>query len=566
MSPPFRLLRHLLLLLLCSTAALPTSWISISHAQQSAPPADGNKAEATVPDPPPLPKYPEPETVRTAMKSAVAFFRSNLSVAGGYAWSWPTDLSESKGENRSAPTLIMIQPPGTPSVGQAMLEAYQATDDPLFLAGAREAASALMWCQLASGGWTADYNFAPQHARRYHYRRDIDAGDTEAGKRSARSSLDDNKTQSALTFLMNLNSTQGLLMLNDFPVDHSLKFAWDGLLAAQAPNGGWPQHFSGPADPDAPVIRASFPEEWSRIHPAVDYTRHYTLNDNNLQNVMNLLLVAHHQQEIRPGPGDPFSPYLDAARRLGDFLLLAQMPDPQPVWAQQYDRDMHPAWARKFEPPSVCSIESLGAMRALHELWLVTGDDKYIDALPPALEWFERSRLADKEEPTWARFYELETNKPLYCKAETYEVTYDDSDLPTHYGFHVSGSMVRSLEKLRNTMATETRDEQIAHRQRDADRANPASEDLWSDRARKLASRARDALKLQKNQGYWKKGELIDAGEFVRHMRAMTQYLEAAENGAATFEAVRRNEREKEQQKDPTCSLGNSPQSTKQRN
>ncbi len=42
---------------------------------------------------------------------------------------------------------------------------------------------------------------------------------------------------------------------------------------------------------------------------------------------------------------------LAAIRRLGDFLLLAQMPEPQPAWAQQYHYDMQPAWARKFEPP-----------------------------------------------------------------------------------------------------------------------------------------------------------------------------------------------------------------------
>ena len=30
-----------------------------------------------------------------------------------------------------------------------------------------------------------------------------------------------------------------------------------------------------------------------------------------------------------------------------------QMPDPQPGWAQQYDYDMRPMWARKFEPAAI---------------------------------------------------------------------------------------------------------------------------------------------------------------------------------------------------------------------
>ena len=36
-----------------------------------------------------------------------------------------------------------------------------------------------------------------------------------------------------------------------------------------------------------------------------------------------------------------------------------------------------------------------------------------------------------------ARFYELKTNKPLYF-TKTYEVTFSDEDLPTHYGFKVA--------------------------------------------------------------------------------------------------------------------------------
>jgi len=127
---------------------------------------------------------------------------------------------------------------------------------------------------------------------------------------------------------------------------------------------------------------------------------------------------------------------------------------------------MHPAWARKFEPPSVCSIESVGAMKTLIEIWLATGEEKYIATLPAVLKWFERSELKN-EKGTWSRFYELQTNKPLYCRAETYEITYDDADLPTHYGFKVSGSMARTLEKIGETIS-KSREEILAKRERDA--------------------------------------------------------------------------------------------------
>jgi hypothetical protein len=50
-----------------------------------------------------------------------------------------------------------------------------------------------------------------------------------------------------------------------------------------------------------------------------------------------------------------------------------------------------------------------------------------------------------------ARFYELQTNKPLYFTKQ-YELTYSSDDMPTHYAFIVSSSLDRieaEYEKLR---------------------------------------------------------------------------------------------------------------------
>ncbi|NNE91205.1 MAG: hypothetical protein HKN23_06120 [Verrucomicrobiales bacterium] len=482
----------------------------------------------------PFPKYPEPDAVLESMTRAGGFFRTHLSFAGGYARSWTRDLKEQFGEGRSAPTLISIQPPGTTTVGLTMVNAHRETSDAVFLQGAKEAAQALMWCQYASGGWGSEFQYELRHASRIHFRRDLLAGDTNRGNRHARSTLDDNKTQSAIRFLMELaDSPAG----DHVPkLREVLDFAWDGLLGAQAPNGGWPQGYSDPSDPDLPVKAASFPEDWTREFPAVDYTGFYTLNDNNLEHLMNLLLDAHRIESENP------ERFLEAAKRLGDFLLLAQMPEPQPVWAQQYNFEMHPAWARKFEPPAVCSGESIGAMRTLIEIWIATGEDQYIKSIPAALAWFERSQLKDKPKPTWARFYELQTNQPLYCEAETYLVTYDDSNLPTHYGFQLTG-LERSLEKVKAIIKRD-RDEILAERKRDA--RLPDSEKEWSDRARKLASKARDAMKAQKKEGYWTRDDRIDAGEFDMRMKALTEYLQAAKNGGEKFAEVRKKQRQRE--------------------
>ena len=118
------------------------------------------------------------------------------------------------------------------------------------------------------------------------------------------------------------------------------------------------------------------------------------------------------------------------------------MPDPQPAWAQQYDLQMHPAWARKFEPPAITGGESQAVIETLLYVYQATGRQRYLDAVPRALEYLRRSQLPDGR---LARFYELQTNRPLYCTKD-YVLTYSDRDTPTHYVFKVTNRL-DSLEK-----------------------------------------------------------------------------------------------------------------------
>ena len=123
--------------------------------------------------------------------------------------------------------------------------------------------------------------------------------------------------------------------------------------------------------------------------------------------------------------------------KAGDFLLLAQIPDPQPAWAQQYDVNMHPVWDRKFEPPAITGWESQGVMEALMLLYRKTGEDKYLEPIPSAIAYLTGSQLADGK---LARFYELRTNRHLYFDRE-YQITYSSEKMPTHYGFIVDSKL-----------------------------------------------------------------------------------------------------------------------------
>lgn len=355
-----------------------------------------------------------------ALRKATEFFRTQVATEGGYLWRYSDDLARREGEGKASATTVWVQPPGTPSVGLALLEAYRDTGDGYYLDAARQAGQCLVRGQLRSGGWDYRIVFDPAERRRYDYR--VDPATPKMKRRNV-STLDDNTTQAAIRLLIHLDQA---LDFGDQTIHEAAQYALGALLEAQYPNGAWPQRFEGP--PDAarfPIKNARFPESWSRTYPQPTYSGFYTLNDNVILDTVEVLFEASrvYGQER----------YVRAAARAGDFLLLAQLPEPQPAWAQQYDAEMQPAWARKFEPPSVTGGESQGAMRALLRIYQETGEKKYLEPIPRAIAYLRRSQLPDGR---LARFYELKTNRPLYFTRD-YQLTYDDGDLPTHYAFQV---------------------------------------------------------------------------------------------------------------------------------
>ncbi len=456
---------------------------------------------------------PDPGKVTEAMRKANDFFVAKLASHGGYARSWKRDLSLAFVEGKESKSIISIQPPGTTTVGMAMLKAWQATGDEAFLAGSRGAARALVDCQLESGGWPADFDFEGKDPEKWWLRQEVSAGLTEKGKQANLSTLDDNKSQSALLFLLELaHDPAGK---DDAALRECVDYAFDRLLAAQTRIGSWPQQFSGAAPADGIVKKAVIPSEWPRKWPDEKYSGFHTLNDGNLHKVVELMLRAHHLT------GD--ARFLDAAKRCGDFLLLAQFEGDQPAWAQQYNPEMVPVWARKFEPSAVSSTESLGACFTLFEIWLATGEEKYRATLPAALDWLEKAKLPNGR---WSRFYEFGTNKPLYCVAETYELTYDDSNLPTHYGFQPEYGGDK-IERLRADLA-KPREELLASGK------GPDSPERWLKAARNLRGKVRTAMETQNEDGVWIDDDQIDAELFVKHMTAMALYVDATKHGSGT--------------------------------
>jgi PelA/Pel-15E family pectate lyase len=434
------------------------------------------------------------EQAREGLKKAVEFYRSKVAVRGGYVYYTSLDLRERWGEGRATPDQIWVQPPGTPTVGLAYLRAYDATADRLYLDVAREAAEALVYGQLESGGWTNHIDFNPGKGRIGKYR------NGKGGSWNS-SSLDDGQTQSALRFLLRADEA---LEFKHPAIHEAARYGLDALLKAQFPNGAFPQVWTAPV-PSKPILKASYPDyDWKTEGRVKAYWDLYTLNDSLAGTVLDTLLEALRvtkDERVRT-----------AIEKLGDFLILAQMPEPQPAWAQQYSDEMRPAWARKFEPPAVSGWESQDVLETLIRIAAATGQKKYLEPLPKALAYLKKSLLPDGR---LARFYELRTNKPLYMDAR-YQLTYDDADAPSHYGWKQPARLDR-IERLANGTST--------------------------DRSGDLEKEVREILKALDAQGRWVSvydGEglvgqpkfargfsYLSSAVFSRHVETLSEFLGA---------------------------------------
>jgi len=196
------------------------------------------------------------------------------------------------------------------------------------------------------------------------------------------------------------------------------------ILAAQFSNGGWPQYF--PLEDN-------------------NYSRRITFNDGAYLGIMETLKkiidndpnFSFIDKEIRGIVQIAFDKGLDC-------IFKTQIIDNGKLtaWCQQYNEiDLSPAWARKFEPPSICNGESADLI-----LFLMNFEHpgkEIIKSVQSAVKWFNDSKIyhtrvktvsapPEKSQwktsyydrvvvidslapPIWTRYYELVTERPLFC-------------------------------------------------------------------------------------------------------------------------------------------------------
>ncbi|MEM9589597.1 MAG: pectate lyase, partial [Planctomycetota bacterium] len=436
-----------------------------------------------------------------AAKLATQFLTEQVSTQGGYLWKYSADLSLKEGEGIVRTSTAWVQPPGTPTIGESFLNLYEATEDPQFLDAARAVGQALLKGQMRSGGWQAMIEFDDDRRKKWAY-----VVDLPAKKRKDQSSLDDDKTQSATRFVIRLDRA---LKMKDEAVHEMAMRALDGLITkGQLRTGGFPQVWTDQRQEplDQPIRSASYPDDWPREYPGhQQYWHRYTLNDNLAPDVLDTLFLAADVYQNKR--------YRDAAVRLADSLLLSQMPDPQPAWAQQYSFDMQPIWARKFEPPAITAGESQGVIGALMLVYQRTGDRKYLRPIPKALDYLKRCELPHGQ---LARFYELKTNRPLYFTRD-YQLSYDDADVPTHYAFKVSSKIDR-LRSQYEKLAAQKSPKPTAPKQRRPSRAQLRSILMTQDE--------RGAWVVDDRLRYHKVvGPIIDMKQTAENLNALARHL-----------------------------------------
>jgi len=454
-----------------------------------------------------------------SMKKAVAYFVDKVSCEGGYLWVYSEDLSQRAGENKSPASQVEAQPPGTPAVGLALLDAYRHSGEACLLDAAKKAGHCLARGQLRSGGWAHRFELDPAKRSAHSYR--LDPGSADRKKAANISTLDDDTTQSCLRMLAELDQT---LEFKDAVIHDAAVYGLARLLEAQHQNGGWPQVYNAPVNDDRPAtLRASYPATWNREYSKIEYWWFYTFNDNTIADTIDLMFRV--ADIYAASDAQRAADYRRSAVKGADFILLAQMPEPQPAWAQQYDFDMHPAWARKFEPPSVTGGESQRLIRLLLQIYQRTGDTKYLEPIPRALAYLRKSLLPDGR---LARFYELQTNRPLYFTTD-YKLVYADNDLPTHYSFKID-STLDGLEK-----------QYAAVKQAGpAPQANtPPAKRKRSQAPARLRADVERIVAAQDAEGRWiEEGRIAKGGPqqpvittrtFMINIRALAQYLAAAE-------------------------------------
>jgi len=267
----------------------------------------------------------------------------------------------------------------------------------------------LLLYQRDSGGWQKNIEMASVLSEQ-------DKAELRKAKSKNDSTLDNSATRTQMRYLAMVYQATGIERFKD-----AFLKGLDYVLDAQYDNGGWPQRFPNPTG----------------------YSKHITFNDGAMIGVLNLLGDI---AEKKP----PYALVDEKRRRRAEAavpkgiecILKCQIVvnGRKTAWCAQHDeKTFAPRKARSYELASISGAESVGIVRFLMDI--EKPGPEIIEAVQGATAWFDKAglegiRLIRKQDPSkpggkdtvvvedasaspiWARFYDIETNKPIFCSRD----------------------------------------------------------------------------------------------------------------------------------------------------
>ena len=291
-------------------------------------------------------------------------------------------------------------------------------------------ANQVIFFQHENGGWSKNVDMASMltQAERVEILKNKSKTDT---------TIDNGATTAQLRYLAKVITAKNI-------DSHKAAFnqGLDFLFSMQYENGGYPQFF--------PLRKG--------------YYSHITFNDNAMINVLRMM------RDIAQKKAD--YAFVDEDRRLKaekavekgiEAILKTQViiKGQKTVWAAQHEAvTFAPAAARKFEPVSLSGKESADIVEFLMSIENPTA--QIVESIEAAINWFQKSKLTgikvvekpDKTAPDgfdrivvkdanalplWARFYEIETNRPIFTGRDgvvKYNYMEIESERRSGYGYY----------------------------------------------------------------------------------------------------------------------------------
>lgn len=286
---------------------------------------------------------------------------------------------------------------------------------------ARIAENILSW-QSEPGGWPKN--------------QDVTAVPFAGDRAELHPTFDNRATTDELRFLAHIYEETGRTKYR-----RAFERGYDHILKAQYPTGGWPQFYP----------------------PSTKYHRHITFNDDAMVRLLNFLRETCEEDRYDFIGSRRRKAAVKAFRAGIDCILKCQIrvDGRLTAWCAQHDElDYSPRSARAFELTSISGSESAGIVRLL--MSLDKPGPRVVTAVNGAAAWFEEVALhgirvdvknGDRvivedasAPPLWARFYEIGSNRPIYCGRDgVKKYGLDEIDSERRNGYSWLGNWPRRL-------------------------------------------------------------------------------------------------------------------------